>query len=72
MLAKVFSCTTMGLSPYLVEVEVDVAGGLPNFVIVGLPDTTVKESKERVRTAIKNAGFEFPPEKLLLIWPQPI
>lgn len=66
MLAKVFSCTTMGLSPYLVEVEVDVAGGLPNFVIVGLPDTTVKESKERVRTAIKNAGFEFPPRKVIV------
>lgn len=66
MLAKVYSCTTMGLNPYLVEVEVDVAGGLPEFIIVGLPDTTVKESKERVRTAIKNAGFDFPARKIIV------
>ncbi len=66
MLAKVFSCTTVGMDPYLIEVEVDVAGGLPAFEIVGLPDTTVKESKERVRTAIKNAGFEFPPRKVIV------
>lgn len=66
MLARVYSCTTMGLDPYLVEVEVDVGGGLPDFAIVGLPDTTVKESKERVRTAIKNAGFDFPPRKIIV------
>jgi len=66
VLARVFSCTTLGLDPYLVEVEVDVAGGLPDFAIVGLPDTTVKESKDRVRTAIKNAGFDFPPRKIVV------
>lgn len=66
MLAKVLSCTTVGLDPYIIEVEVDVSGGLPNLEIVGLPDTTVKESKERVRTAIKNAGFEFPPRKVIV------
>lgn len=66
MLAKVFSCTTVGLNSYLIEVEVDVAGGLPAFDIVGLPDTTVRESKERVRTAIKNAGFKFPPRKVII------
>ncbi|MFZ5754937.1 MAG: magnesium chelatase domain-containing protein, partial [Bacillota bacterium] len=66
MLAKVFSCTTVGLDPYIIEVEVDVSGGLPNLEIVGLPDTTVKESKERVRTALKNAGFEVPPRKIIV------
>lgn len=66
MLARVFSCTIIGLNPYLVEVEVDVGGGLPHFEIVGLPDTTVKESKERVRTAIKNSGFEFPPRRIIV------
>ena len=50
----------------MIEVEVDVSGGLPEFTIVGLPDTTVKESKERVRTAIKNAGFDFPPRKIIV------
>jgi magnesium chelatase family protein len=66
LLARVFSCTTVGIDPYLIEVEVDVSGGLPEFTIVGLPDTTVKESKERVRTAIKNAGFDFPPRKIIV------
>lgn len=66
MLAKVLSCTTVGMDPHYIEVEVDVAGGLPDFVIVGLPDTSVKESKERVRTAIKNSGFEFPPRKIIV------
>lgn len=66
MLARVFSCITIGMDPYLIEVEVDASGGLPEFTIVGLPDATVKESKERVRTAIKNAGFEFPPRKLIV------
>ena len=66
MLARIFSCTTVGMDPYLIEVEVDVSGGLPEFTIVGLPDTTVKESKERVRTAIKNAGFDFPPSKIIV------
>jgi magnesium chelatase family protein len=54
------------MNPYFIEVEVDASGGLPEFTIVGLPDTTVKESKERVRTAIKNAGFDFPPRKLIV------
>lgn len=66
MLSRVYSCTTIGLNPHLIEVEVDVSGGMPDFVIVGLPDTTVKESKERVRTAIKNAGLDFPPRKIIV------
>ncbi len=66
MLAKVFSCTTVGLEPYLIEVEVDVSSGLPHFDIVGLPDLSVKESKERVRTAIKNGGYIFPPRRIIV------
>ncbi len=59
MLGKVTSCAIVGLEGALVEVEVDLAGGLPFFAIVGLPDTAVQESKERVRAAIKNSGGFF-------------
>jgi len=58
--AQVYGATTVGLSGALIAVEVDIANGLPGLDIVGLPDAAVKESKERVRAAIKNAGFEFP------------
>jgi len=60
MLAKVNSCAVVGLDGALVNVEVDVAQGLPSFTIVGLPDTAVQESRERVRTAVKNSGLIFP------------
>jgi len=60
MLSKVNSFGLSGLSGYKVDVEVDVSQGLPRYDIVGLPDASVKESKERVRSAIKNAGFKFP------------
>lgn len=61
MLAKVLSGATIGLNATLVDVEVDVAEqGLPSFTIVGLPDKAVEESKERVRSAIKNSGADFP------------
>ncbi len=61
MLAKVTSGTTIGLNATLVDVEVDIASqGLPSFTIVGLPDKAVEESKERVRSAIKNSGADFP------------
>jgi len=60
MLAKVNSCVLSGLSGCRIHVEVDVGPGLSAFDIVGLPDASVRESKERVRAAIKNAGFEFP------------
>jgi magnesium chelatase family protein len=58
--AQVYGAATVGLSGALVTVEVDIAAGLPGLDIVGLPDAAVKESKERVRAAVKNAGFEFP------------
>lgn len=60
MLAIINGCAVFGMDGYLVKVEVDVSSGLPAFDIVGLPDASVKESKERVRAAIRNSGFEFP------------
>ena len=60
MLAKVLSCAVIGLDGALVEVEVDIGQGLPGMTIVGLPDTAIQESKERVRAAIKNSGGAFP------------
>jgi magnesium chelatase family protein len=64
MLAKVLSAAVVGLDAHLVEVEVDIAGGLPQFSVVGLPDATVKESRDRVRAALKNTGFAFPIKKI--------
>ncbi len=64
MLAKVRSCAIVGLDGALVEVEVDIGHGLPSFTIVGLPDTAVQESKERVRAALKNSGAIFPMKRL--------
>jgi len=61
MLAKVLSAVNEGLDSHLVEVEIDVSGGLPAFEIVGLPDKAVSEAKERVRSAIVNSGFKFLP-----------
>src|SRR5579859_329638 len=65
-LAKVHSCAIRGLDGSLVEVEVDVSNGLPGFFIVGLPDTTVQESKERVRSAIRNSGGFFPMKRVVV------
>ena len=58
--ARTLGCALWGLETALVTVEVDVANGLPHLAIVGLPDTAVQEARERVRSAIRNAGFEFP------------
>ncbi len=66
MLSKIKSMSLEGLSGYLVEIQTDVSGGLPNFDVVGLPDMRVKESKERVRLAIKNSGIEFPSRKIVV------
>ena len=60
MLSKIFSYSLNGIYGYLTEVEVDVHNGLPRIDIVGLADTSIKESKDRVKSAIKNSGFEFP------------
>ena len=66
MTAIVQSIASIGIQAYPVQIEVDVADGLPQFIIVGLPDTSVKESRERVRAAIKNSGYLFPPEKIII------
>jgi len=66
MLAQVKSSAVNGIDAYTVEVEVDIAPAIPSFSIVGLPDTAVQESKERVRAAIKNSGFEFPSRKITI------
>ena len=64
MLAKVFSSAVIGIDAYIVEVEVDISQGLPSFATVGLPEGAVRESKERVRAAIKNAGYHFPSDRI--------
>ena len=64
MVSKVLSATVVGLDGILIEVETDILNGLPSFTIVGLPDKAVEESRERVRSAIKNSGAEFPTKKV--------
>lgn len=66
MLSKIFTSATYGIDAYLIEVETNVEKNVPNFTIVGLPDNAVKESKERVITAIKNCGFEFPSRRITI------
>ena len=58
MFSRIDSIGLFGLDSYMIEIEADVSGGLPNFDIVGLPDATVKESRDRVRAAIKNCGYK--------------
>src|SRR5690349_17407360 len=64
MLARVWSCTTVGVDGVFVHVEADLGVGLPSFSIVGLPDAAVRESRERVLAALRNCGFEFPARKI--------
>jgi len=64
MLARVLSAAVLGISAYQVEVEVDIASGLPAFSTVGLPEGAVKESKDRVKSAIKNAGYNYPARRI--------
>src|SRR5437762_12171617 len=67
MLATIFSGALVGIDGLLVEVEVDVAFGMPQFTTVGLPEGAVRESKDRVRSAIKNSGFEFPSARKITV-----
>ncbi|MCR4418911.1 MAG: YifB family Mg chelatase-like AAA ATPase [Clostridia bacterium] len=64
MLARAYGVTLLGLEAQLVEVEVDVGPGLPGFTLVGLPDTSVQEARERVRAALRNSGLDFPARRI--------
>lgn len=64
MLAKVCSSSLHGIDAILVDVEIDISQGLPQFATVGLPDGAVKESKDRVKSALKNSGYEFPSRRI--------
>ncbi|MDD2891890.1 MAG: magnesium chelatase domain-containing protein [Candidatus Gracilibacteria bacterium] len=64
MFSKVFSVSVNGLSGNKIDVELDVSNGMPAFNIVGLPDAAIQESKERVRSALKNSGFTFPSTRI--------
>lgn len=66
MLAKVYSFGLQGLEAYPIEIEVDVSPGLPKVTVVGLADAAIKESKERVKSAIKNSGFAWPQERITI------
>jgi magnesium chelatase family protein len=66
LLAKVESCTVIGVDAFRVEVEVDLINGLPYVAIVGLAETSVKESKERVKSAITNSGYKFPAGRIVV------
>ena len=66
MYSKINTCTLQGLDGHIIEVETDLSRGMPVFNIVGLPGTSIKESKERVRASIKNSGFEFPLNRITI------
>ncbi len=66
MFAEAIGATTLGIDGKEIRVEVDIMNGLPAFEIVGLPEAAVKESKERVRSAIKNSGFQFPTKRIVI------
>jgi magnesium chelatase family protein len=66
MLAQVTSCAVVGLEGSLIRVEVDISRGLPSWTLVGLPDAAVRESGERVRSAIRNSGLQFPQGRMTI------
>lgn len=66
MLSKVITAGLMGIDAYPVSVETDISNGLPAFIVVGLPSTTVKEAKERVRAAAENSGYKFPDRRITM------
>jgi len=66
MLAKLRSMAVLGIEAFEIGIEADIADMIPSFTIVGLPDGAVRESRERVMSAIKNCGFEFPPKKVTI------
>ena len=67
MLSKITSAACVGIESHRINIEVDIASGLPQVTIVGLPDQAIKESRDRIRTAIKNSGFLFPSRRKIVI-----
>ena len=63
MLSGTVSFGINGIEATIINIEADIVKGLPNFRIVGLPDSAIRESKDRIRSAIENSGFDFPPRK---------
>lgn len=66
MLSIVNSSNLIGIESFLVKVEVDISNGIPSFHIVGLPSTEIKESRERVKSAIINSGYKFPSSRIVV------
>ena len=66
MLSRIYSHSILGIDAYQVEIEVDLAAGMPYFNIVGLPDTAIKESRDRIKSAIKNSNLQFPTKKITM------
>lgn len=66
MLSKIKSMSLLGVDGYLVDVQVDVSAGMPAWDVVGLPDASVRESKERVKAALRNVGINFPSRKIVV------
>lgn len=66
MYSKIFGCGLLGIEGFVVEVETDIGNGIPSFDIVGLGDAAIRESRERVRAAVKNSGFEFPIRRITM------
>ncbi|MFN3306675.1 MAG: magnesium chelatase domain-containing protein, partial [Candidatus Kapaibacteriota bacterium] len=66
MFSKILSASVLGINAFIVEIETHLDNALPNFIIVGLPDSAVKESKERVIAAIKNSNIPFPAKKITI------
>jgi len=66
MFSKILSLALSGIEAVIIEVEVDIVNGLPNVAIVGLPDSTIRESRERIRSAIVNSGYIFPPRSFVV------
>ncbi|MDD4583482.1 MAG: magnesium chelatase domain-containing protein, partial [Eubacteriales bacterium] len=64
MYAQTFTGSLQGLQAELVTVETDLSPGLPSFTVVGLPDVSVREARERIRTAITNSGYQFPAKRI--------
>ena len=66
MVSQIITSTVVGIDSYKILVEVDLVQSIPSVIIVGLPDTAVSEAKERVRSAIKNSGYSFPNQKVVI------